>query len=108
MCGMPSAVSKRAACQEVPGSRPTVSSVPGPVVVERVEAALGEALGDRDERVGALAPGRHRVVLVEAQDVQQLLLELGQRGVLVEVGVHERRPTPASGRAGSSSSARGG
>ena len=30
MCSMPSAVLKRAACQEVPGSRPTVMSVPGP------------------------------------------------------------------------------
>ena len=31
MCGMPSAVEKRAACHEAPSKRPTVRSVPGPV-----------------------------------------------------------------------------
>ena len=48
--------------------------------------------GHRDEPVGAGAPGGDRVLLVEAQDVQELLLELGQRGVGLEVGVDELGP----------------
>jgi hypothetical protein len=60
--------------------------------VERVEITVGQALRHRHQRVGALAPGLHGIVGVQAQDVQQLLLELGQRGVLVEVGMDERGP----------------
>ena len=43
-----------------------------PLVVERVEAALGQPLGGADQRVGARAPGGDRVVLVQPQHVQQL------------------------------------
>ena len=61
---MPSAVEKRAACHVAPWNSPTVRSVPGPAVVQRVEAALGQPLGDGDERVGARPsrprPGRPR------------------------------------------------
>ena len=103
MCGMPSAVEKRAACHCAPWKQADREVGARAGVVEGVEAALGELAGHLDEAVGAGAPGGHRVVLVQAQDVQELLLELGQRGVGLEVGVDELAPRRASGRAGSSS-----
>ena len=103
MCGMPSAVEKRAACHIAPWKQADREVRARTGVVERVEAAVGELAGHLDEPVGAGAPRGHRVLLVQAQDVQELLLELGQRGGGLEVGVHELAPTRRSGRAGSSS-----
>ena len=103
MCGMPSAVAKRAACHVAPWKQADGQVRARAVVVERVEAALGELAGDLDEPVGARAPGGDRVLLVQPQDVQELLLELGQRRVGLEVGVDELGPRRRRARAGSSS-----
>ena len=62
------------------------------LVPQRVKAPLGQPAGDRDERVGALAPLRHRIGLVEPQHVQQLVLELGQRLLRFQSGMHEVGP----------------
>ena len=67
----------------------------GALEVQRVEAALGQPLAGADERVGALAPRGDRVVGVEAADVDELVDELRERGVVVEVGVDQPRPRQA-------------
>ena len=92
MCWMPSAVLKRAACHARARQQADGHVGARALVVQRVEAALGERLGDRDEPVGAGAPGGDGVLLVEAQHVQELLLELGQRVGGLQVGVDEVGP----------------
>ena len=72
MCSIPSTVWKRAARQPDERQQADRQVGAGPLVVQRVEAALGEALGAAHERVGARPPRGDRVVLVEPQDVQQL------------------------------------
>ena len=62
------------------------------LVVQRVEPALGQAPGDRDERVGARPPRRDRVVLVEPQHVQQPFVERCLRLLDREIREHERGP----------------
>ena len=61
----PAADSLRPMRQTRPGSSPTVRSVPGPAVAERVEAALGERARAGLEPVHVRAPGGDRVGLVE-------------------------------------------
>ena len=62
------------------------------LVVQRVEAALGQALGGRDEEVRARAPGGDRVVLVEAADVEQVASSCASAASGVEVGEDDLRP----------------
>jgi hypothetical protein len=63
-----------------------------PVVADRVEAPVAQALRHADQRVGALAPRGQRVVLVEAQHVLELARQPLDRGVGREVGVDEAGP----------------
>ncbi len=93
MCSIPSTVSKRAACQADEPQQPDRQVGAGALVVERVEALRREALGAAHERVGPCPPRGDRVVLVEPQDVQQLVLEpLEPLALRVEVREHELGP----------------
>ncbi len=69
------------------------------VVVQRVEAALGEPFGGAHERVGARAPDGDRVLLVEPQHVQQLALEPLQPLARFELGEDEVGPDLRRARA---------
>ena len=66
---------KSAAHHVAVGSSPTVSSVPGPAQLERVEAALGEPAGGLLQHGHPLVPRRDRIRLVEAQHVLELAPE---------------------------------
>ena len=93
MCGMPSAVEKRAAMPARAREQADGQVGARAAVVQRVEAALGQRARRRRpacRRARARRPTGF--VLVEPQHVQELLLELGQRGVGLEVGVHELGP----------------
>ena len=76
------------------GSRPTVSSVPGPAQLERVEARARSARPPSACSSGdALVPRRRRVGLVEPQDVPELAPRAARRRPrLVELRVDELRP----------------
>ena len=71
----------------------------GPLVVQRVEAALRQPLRRADERVDARPPGGDRVLLVEPQHVQQLLLEPLEPGAVLELREDEVGPRLRRARA---------
>ena len=70
----------------------------GPLVVQGVEAALGEARGGVAQRLRADAPDRDRVLLVEPAHVHQLVLQAGERLGGLELAEHQA--APGGGRAG--------
>ena len=72
------------------------------LVVQGVETASVSSAA-ADERVGSLAPGGDRVVLVEPQHVDDLLAQPVERLLAGQVRGARARPTRAWGRAGSSS-----
>ena len=89
---IPVAVWERALHQRALESRPTVRSVPGASVVERVGPALGERSCSRVEPVEVLAPGCGGIGLVEPEAEGD---ELPQP---LEVGSAEDLSRPAVGR----------
>ena len=74
------------------GSSPTRRSVPGPSKCSASNAQRGQPRGGARQHVLALAPGRHRVVLVQTADVQDALPELRHRLIRLGVGEDERGP----------------
>ena len=101
---MPSAVENCAHSQRLLGSMPIVRSVPGPVVVERVQAERVELAGDVHEAAQARAPRRDRIGFVEPAHVPDLLPQPRQRLLGFEIGMDALPPTPASGTGSPSSS----
>ena len=99
---MPSTVSKSAASHFDDGSRPIVTSVPGPWSRMRVEAPLGQPGGDLAQHAAALAPRARRIVLVEPADVCDRVPQPVERLLLVEVrdgrAAPTRRSAPATTR----------
>ena len=68
--------------------------------VQRVEAPLDHARGAGHERVGAGAPDRDRILLVQAQHMQELALQPRQGFGGLEVGEHQMRPRRRRARLG--------
>jgi len=89
---MPSTVSSPPPFQCDVGKSPHREIGSGSLEVDGVEAPLPEPARDTLQHLAPLLPGGDRIVLVEAADVDDLLPELAERGLRVEVGVHELRP----------------
>ena len=88
MCTIPSTVSKRAAMKRLDGISPTVRSVPGP---SKCSASKRRSVSRPAVATSASArpPGGDGILLVQAAHVHELADELGERGVVVEIGVDQ-------------------